>query len=332
MYATHTFIRIRICMKCQILAPQNRRETSFKTSKIVNKSKASEIKPNKRHQHYSIVYSDRVPFLSEKNCFYIVIFCTHFIEIKMDECFAESLVYSESDNSDAEEGGVQATTNHELTSPPKKEISEDPASQNDKSPENSEASDEDDMNKSIKKTRKNARILSSDDENENSDKEEHTNKSNLNMRPSICDSDTKSSSDGNQSETEVQAKKVNKKLKKKKQKSQKPKQVSNGSASDSESENEGSNRKRSISDRSGGSGGDSSGSNSSSADSNEETDNIENIKPREKTVQRVCSIQNCNYSKSEPQFFLNCLPLFFWVNLEYVRQTIRCQQKWLNNK
>ncbi|XP_055305136.1 claspin [Sitodiplosis mosellana] len=216
----------------------------------------------------------------------------------MDECFAESLVYSDSENSDGEEGGVELTHVPELKSSPEK-INEGPTNQNDGNSRESGESDEDDMNRSVKKTKKTSRFLSSDDENENSDNAskntedvQEPTKINFNVRPSICDSDTKSSSDGNQSNTEMQTKKTTKKLKKKKQKIQKQKQMSNGSesdAGDSEDDNKNSKkstRKRSTANRSGGSG-DSSGSDSSSADSNDQMHSIENVKPREKTVQRM---------------------------------------------
>lgn len=223
----------------------------------------------------------------------------------MDECFTESLVYSDSDNSDGEE---LSTSTHipepNLPSSPENS-NQDLTNQNNGL---SEGSDEEDMNKSMKRIKKNARILSSDDEEENSNNEVHTEEkdttksrepieSTLNIRPSICDSDTKSSSDGNQSDTEIQTKKKGKKLKKKKQRIQKQTKASSGSGSDSEnysgsSEDNKENRNKSEHKRIKSSNqternDDSSGSDSSSADSNDQTDNAENVKPREKTVQRV---------------------------------------------
>lgn len=206
----------------------------------------------------------------------------------MDECFAESLVYSDSDKSEGEERGIESTHIQNYRNPAE--------------------SDEDDMNKSLKRTKKHAKFLSSDDENEKSDNESrHTEeaqesiKSTFNMRPSICDSDTKSSSDGNQNDSEIETKNVIKKFKKKKTKIQKHKQTAKGSGSDSESDIGGAEDDKENSMKPKHKRGDSklpeesddsSASDSSSADSNNQTDTIDNIKPREKTVQRVNGIHN----------------------------------------
>lgn len=261
------------------------------------------------------------------HCFEIVIL-PKLIEIKMDECFAESLIYSGSENSDGEEA-AELTHVPDLTLSPEKTTQDQPNHTNNVDM-SEESDDDDDMNKSIKKTKKSARILSSDEEKENSDNELHAediettetqepNKNSFNVRPSICDSDTKSSSDGRQSDTEIQTKKINKKFTKKKQKIEKEKQTSDGSESDSDSDAEGSKdgkinckKKQSTSNRSKGSD-DSSGSDSSSADSNQ-MDTTENVKPREKTEQRVNSKTHTQYViYFKIDFDRIILPIFYQI-------------------
>lgn len=194
----------------------------------------------------------------------------------MDDDFGESLVYSESDNSDDEVGAKLDTH----LSP-----SEKPTHNESVSKQGSEESDEDDMNISIVKSRKNARILSSDDEKESCNNESHMDDKNttasrgaINVRPSICDSDTKTSSDENQSDI-----KPLKKLKKRKLK-QRNKSITN--QSDSESDDSSENKKKNHKTNNG-------KLNSSSGDSSSSDNQIidaSNVKPREKPVQRVIII------------------------------------------
>lgn len=232
--------------------------------------------------------------------------------IKMDDGFEEHLIYnSASDDSDADEA-IASKVNEPIPS-----FIEDQLSSNDgladalPNRQNLlEESDEDDLNKSVRRAKKNARILSSDDEKENSENEMHTNGMDVTnginktehqtanaVRPSICDSDTKSSSDDKTSDREeVPVPKMVKKLKKKKKKKkheQRKKHNNNKSHSDtnddSDEENirkhkKSDNQKMNTSDES--SSSERSGSDSS-AQSNGQSSDTKTVQPREKPVQRV---------------------------------------------
>lgn len=207
----------------------------------------------------------------------------------MDDCFTESLFYSESDNSDPEEIKKPTPTPENCISPIG--TSTENQSQNEKM---SFQSDEEDINNSIRKIKKNPRILSSDEEESNDQTLNslgpisNEKKGATIIRPSICDSDTKSSSDDN--EIDSRTPKMMKKLKKKKKKKQNTRTNSDNSQSESESDSETekdnttkSSRKKNSSSQS---------SNSSNADSNDDNDEkdedgIQNFEPREKPVQRV---------------------------------------------
>lgn len=250
--------------------------------------------------------------------------------METDDCFNERLVYSDSENSDADEtidSVSKATTtqmSEDCLSPTSKEPTE--AIHSDQN-QLSNDSDEGDFNKSIKKIKKNARILCSDDESDhdNNDNEPQTNgtgndtqiegyddnttehQAKINVRPTICDSDTKSSSDGNRSDAKNPPTKSMKKLKKKKKSEPRKRVISNQSDSESNDENpdksdkkqKKSTKRKNISDRSGSSGStgsssksgsgsnSASDSNSSAHDGNEASNASQIVKPREKTVQRV---------------------------------------------
>lgn len=230
----------------------------------------------------------------------------------MDDGFEERLVYSESDGSDVDEPTLQiseepTTQLSAVLSSSIEQHSEILLDQNHRS----EESDEDNLNISIKKTKKSVRILSSDDEKENSDNGSQVNgkdtksddddptehQPKVSVRPSICDSDTSSGgSDANKSDMEVQSPKIVKKLKKKKNE-QRKRVLSidddSGSEDDEKSKKQKkSAKRRNISDQSGSSGSSKSGSNSgsdsnSSSHSNDQSKDNKNVKPREKTEQRV---------------------------------------------
>lgn len=203
----------------------------------------------------------------------------------MDDCFAESLVYSESDNSEVED----ATKSPHIPEyiPGAENASNEIENQLQES-KVSDESDEDDFNKSIRKKKNNARILSSDDEMSNDQTlDSHEVKNLTNVRPSICDSDTKSSSDEDKIEENTQTNKMIKKLKKKKQKvckiSENSQTNSDGSSGDEEKIAKKPHRIRSSSNQS-------SNSSSSDSNSNDNTDSTQNIEPREKPVQRVVKL------------------------------------------
>lgn len=228
----------------------------------------------------------------------------------MDDGFEEHLIYnSASDDSDADEA-IASKVNEPIAS-----FIEDQLSSNDgladalPNQQNLlEESDEDDLNKSVRRAKKNARILSSDDEKENSENEMHTNGMDVTnginktehqtanaVRPSICDSDTKSSSDDKTSDREeVPVPKMVKKLKKKKKKHEQRKKHNNNKShsdtnDDSDDENirkhkKSDNQKMNTSDES--SSSERSGSDSS-AQSNGQSSDTKTVQPREKPVQRV---------------------------------------------
>lgn len=200
----------------------------------------------------------------------------------MDECFAERLVYSDSDNSEGEITRSTKTHTQSTETPTENQLSKDTES---------DKSDEDDLNKFIKKSKKNAKILSSEDEQVDSIKENDAteSKKSVSVRPSICDSDTKSSSDENKNDKEIPIQRKSKKLKKKKRILEKPYESGLNSESDDECEaNEQkkhiiSNKKQRSSSLSG------SSSNSTNSDSNDsgEEKGVQNIEPRLKPIQRV---------------------------------------------
>lgn len=209
----------------------------------------------------------------------------------MDDCFFESLVYSESDNSETEE----VTKSPHI--PEKHVPSENGAENAFRKIENqlqeskfSDESDEDDFNKSFGKKKKNARILSSDDEMSNDQtldcKDPHSKVNVLaNVRPSICDSETKSSSDGDRIEENTN--KLKKKLKKKKQK---VRRTPENSQTDSDSDDGGSVKIAKKPHRTPSSSNQSSSGSSSDSNSNDDADGTQNIAPREKSVQRVVNL------------------------------------------
>lgn len=138
-------------------------------------------------------------------------------------------------------------------------------------------SDEEDFNKSVKKGKKNGRVLSSDDD-ESVDKSRPAVSV---IRPSICDSE---SSSGEKSDIEIPKKKPAKKVKKKKPTQPKPSDESNSESDDESTEKQKKSKKKSHSSESG------SGSSSNSESDQQENDELgdmKNIKPREKTAQRV---------------------------------------------
>lgn len=185
----------------------------------------------------------------------------------MDDCFTERLVYSASEESDVDEP-VQPFEDDPV---PIGNTTVDLPTQNGGSDESDE-----DFNKSIVKSKKTAKILSSDDEddcngvenkeeknNDESNEEKHSdNESHMDVdntpqepitnkvRPSICDSDTKSSGDENPINA-IKAQKKLKKLKKLKNKKEKEKPKQNKKqnqkqqqipkSDDSESDSDGSN-------------------------------------------------------------------------------------------
>lgn len=241
--------------------------------------------------------------------------------LQTDDCFKERLVYSDSENSDVDETidpvpkASTTRVSEDCLSPASKESTE--AVHFDQN-HLSNDSDEGDFNKSIKKIKKNARILCSDDESgdESNGTEPQTSgtgndtqivdKTTEHVRPSICDSDTKSSSDGNRSDAKNPPPiKPMKKLKKKKKSEPRKRVISNQSDSESNDENtdkpdkkqKKSNKRKNSSNHSGSSGSTGSGSGSSShsaSDSNssvhsdnEASNAVKIVKPREKTEQRV---------------------------------------------
>lgn len=214
--------------------------------------------------------------------------------LQTDDCFQERLVYSDSENSDADEtiDPVPETSTKQMSDDDCSLTINKDSNETVNSDQNhlSNDSDEGDFNKSIKKVKKSARTLCSDDEN---DSDNHVNEPNQTkgmgndsgsedihgnstepqartiVRPSICDSDTNSSSDGIRSKAKSPPKKSLKKLKKKKKKSEPRKRVISNQ-SDSESNDEDADKpdkkqkksakRKQSSDRSGGSGSSGSGS------------------------------------------------------------------------
>lgn len=209
----------------------------------------------------------------------------------MDECFTESLVYSDSDNSETEET-IRSPHIPEKDAPsPSAENAPNGIEDQLQETKVSDESDEDDINKSICKKKKSARILSSDDEISNDQTDSHDTHNEVKVsntfRPSICDSDTKSSSADDKIEEKTQTNKKMKKLKKKKQKVRKMSENSktnsdseDGISSDEEEITKKPHPKRSSSNQS-------SNSSSSDSNSNDDADVTQNIEPREKPVQRV---------------------------------------------
>lgn len=218
----------------------------------------------------------------------------------MGECFAERLVYSDSDTSEGEE--AKTTNSSEIYA------HNSTVKQSDQNTVADE-SDEDDLNKSIKRSKKTTRILSSDDENEGTidGKDASEGQRPVIVRPSICDSDTNSSSDENRGDNEIPVQKF-KKLRKKKEKPKKS-HVSRGQ-SNSESDDESdendkerhtkSNRKQEVSSSSSG-----SVTSDSSSHENDQEGGIQNVKPREKIIQRVMFKRfiNCVFTISISSFY-----------------------------
>lgn len=230
--------------------------------------------------------------------------------LQEDDCFKESLIYSDSENSDVDETNdqVSKTSTAQMSQDdvlPNKNPTEEPHSNENRL---SSDSDEDDFNKSIRNVKKNARILCSEDENDNDGNETQINgtstqfegsgdnttdhQAKINVRPSICDSDTKSSG-GNQSDAEntPTTKSFMKKLKKKKKKKHEPRKrvISNQSDSESNDENTDKSDKKQkktaklkhTSDQSGSSG--SSGSRSGSgSDSNSTSESDSSSRGKQK--------------------------------------------------
>lgn len=194
----------------------------------------------------------------------------------MDECFVERLVYSDSDNNEEE-------TIHSIKTSIKHQLSNNTVS---------DESDEDNLNKSFRRSKKNTRILSSDDEKVDVIRELDVteSKKSTSVRPSICDSDTKSSGDENKNVKEIEGvQKKTRKLKKKKRILERPYERDSNSESDDEcGDNEKKQHTKSNQKQKSPNLSDSS-SDSTNSDSNVsgEEEDVQNTEPRVKPIQRV---------------------------------------------
>lgn len=280
--------------------------------------------------------------------------------METDDCFQERLIYSDSEHSDIDE------TNDPVTEPSTTQLTEDcslPVSKEPTDEKHSDSnhlsadSDEDDFNKSIK-VKKNARILSSDDDDGDNNEpqineietqfdviEENTvehqqsqPQTKINVRPSICDSD---SSDGNESVAEKPATKPVEKLKKKKKKikGEQPRRrvIINQSDSESNDENKDepkkkekakSTKRKNVSDQSSSSSGTGSGSGSNSTGSASDS-NASGSDNETSDVSK--SVVKPREKTTAQRVFIERF-IKNWIFIEVFTVFFRCPPKWQNNK
>lgn len=209
----------------------------------------------------------------------------------MDDCFTESLVYSDSEGSD--DDFSNAPENTAISTIEKAQISTENTietiTDGIESPEHSE-DEEFTVNNSMRKGRKTNQILSSDDDDEN---DQNTDEISMGkdsvahdsvIRPSICDSDTESESQNDQNHHRI---KTN--LKKKKKEKFKTSQ-NNSSTNSSDSSDDETDRSQDLKEKKSSKlPNTSSSENSSGSDSNgdDESNNTTAVQPREKVEQRV---------------------------------------------